>query len=566
MSNSYTTVDIWHFASTYLQDQKETIDLASFNYFMGAIRARDVMKILSFALDPLVHSIEMYRTCSQIVAFFSKNEDFSDDTTCTLNAKRRFYEAEMLCKITNKRLKFYKKYPERDPFLSEKTKMMQEIANLLGSSTHFLDSIPSRIRVTSGATEDSPRSKSLPFLKMRKNVSCTPGSIPFVSALAKYHGTNVRVRTVEANKIVLVPKNAKTHRTIAAEPHGSLPFQLAADSYIKGRLLHWGIDLSSQHRNQELARLGSISGDYATIDLSMASDTLSLEVIRTLFPRKWAEIFSRLRSPCYKGIFGVGEYQKFSSMGNGYTFTLETAVFTAALRALGISDYAVYGDDIIVPTEFSGDVIRLLRHLGFRTNIDKTFVEGPFRESCGADFYNGVAVRPFFVKRYKNLSKTDLCHFINGMYRIGKYDGGLWRKCLALTRSNSLIYTPYTENTRSGIHIDWQTARSLGLLKDIGWVQYAPVYQDVQTFAKLRGIEGLKVFLYKQAFEDHKCGWEIKFHQNGTRIVRYVEPSPQTNGALLAIRVKKVRQVVVEKRTYLFVHYCSLSEWIYDQE
>lgn len=561
MSNSYT-IEIWHYASLYLQDRKDTIDETLFNYFQGAIRARNVKSILSFAPNPLEQSIEAFRTCTQIIAFFSKNVDFSDNTSCTEAAMKRFYEAEMLCKITNKRLKYFRTNPSRDKFGEVKREIRNIISNLLGNPKRFLDSIPSRIRITSGATEDSDRAHSLPFLKFRKVVSCTPGSIPFVVALSRYHSVPVRVRTVEANRIVLVPKNAKTHRTIAAEPHGILPFQLAVDSYIKDRLLFWKVDLSSQLLNQQLALEGSRTGSYATIDLSMASDTMSLELVRDLFPPQWVEIFTRLRSSFYKGMFGYGEYHKFSSMGNGYTFTLETTIFTAVVRALGISAYAVYGDDIVVPTEQASEVISVLRHLGFRTNPDKTFLTGPFRESCGADYYDGTAVRPFFVKRHRNLSKTDIAHLINGFYRIGENGGGLWAESLKLTQRHNIPYVPYSENTRSGVHLDYETCRKYGIVKTRGWIEYAKQLLDVNEHRPLRSIEGLKVFLYKQAFEDKQCGWQFTFHRHGTNIVRYVEPSAQTKGPLLAVRVRQVQQPIVERRTGLLIHYYNVSTYV----
>lgn len=112
-----------------------------------------------------------------------------------------------------------------------------------------------------------------------------------------------------------------------------------------------------------------------------------------------------LRSP--KGKYGCEEfsYQKISSMGNGYTFALESAIFTAivygvmkAVRGQFRKDmFAVYGDDIIVPKNLSSYVIDTLNLCGFSVNEEKTFLHGPFRESCGADWFNGHPVRPVFL-------------------------------------------------------------------------------------------------------------------------------------------------------------------------
>jgi len=114
--------------------------------------------------------------------------------------------------------------------------------------------------------------------------------------------------------------------------------------------------------------------------------------------------------------------EKFSSMGNGYTFELETLLFAAisstALQMVGGKgvlgdDLYVYGDDIIVPSEHSQSVIAALRFCGFTTNADKTFVAGPFRESCGGDFFCGHPVRGYYMKR--DLNEPDvLFAFYNG--------------------------------------------------------------------------------------------------------------------------------------------------------
>jgi len=61
----------------------------------------------------------------------------------------------------------------------------------------------------------------------------------------------------------------------------------------------------------------------------------------------------------------------------------------------GDEDVHVYGDDIIVRKSVYEPLIELLAYLGFTTNSRKTFSSGPFRESCGADWYEGKDVRPF---------------------------------------------------------------------------------------------------------------------------------------------------------------------------
>jgi hypothetical protein len=130
---------------------------------------------------------------------------------------------------------------------------------------------------------------------------------------------------------------------------------------------------------------------------------LSLEVVRGLIPPSWFEYLSDIRSPSFQlPNESVCEYEKFCSMGNGFCFPLQTLVFAsvchAAARYCGVDDdFSVYGDDIVVRQSIALLVIEMLREHGFRTNVDKTFVTGPFRESCGADWYEGQDVRPVHI-------------------------------------------------------------------------------------------------------------------------------------------------------------------------
>lgn len=204
---------------------------------------------------------------------------------------------------------------------------------------------------------------------------------------------------VLGNKVTVVPKNAKTDRVIAIEPRWNVYFQKGFGSMLRKCLLRSGQDLSDQMLNQQMALEGSISGELATIDLSSASDSVSLELVRELLPARLTHLLELSRSPMalYEGHWHLNE--KFSSMGNGYTFELESLIFLAVARSIcGDHKVSVYGDDIIVPSTYSREVLRALYLLGFSPNDDKTFTSGPFRESCGGDFFLGVNVTPVYWK------------------------------------------------------------------------------------------------------------------------------------------------------------------------
>jgi hypothetical protein len=210
------------------------------------------------------------------------------------------------------------------------------------------------------------------------------------------------VETTSGNRVTFVPKNSKTDRSIAVEPRWNIFFQKGFGDYLRRRLLRFGVDLNSQVPNQEAAGVGSRNGSTATIDLKSASDTVSREIIWDLFPVDWAIMLDHLRSPT--GSLEKGKpfrYEKWSSMGNGYTFELESLLFFAICSAF-TDDVSVYGDDLIVPTEHYPVIVDALSFFGFQINTEKSFCSGPFRESCGSDYFNGVLCTPIYWKDQLN--------------------------------------------------------------------------------------------------------------------------------------------------------------------
>lgn len=208
---------------------------------------------------------------------------------------------------------------------------------------------------------------------------------------------------VDYNKIAFVPKTAKTHRSIAVEPLLNTFVQKGIDSFMRQRLLRIGIDLSDQGINSRYALYGScpeFEDPFCTIDLESASDSVSTELVRSLLPPEWFSLLDRTRSKHYLDPDSKTSrsYNKFCSMGNGFCFPLETLIFASLCHAAGAgnpkTDFLVYGDDIIVRRSSVEEVFKNLSLAGLVVNPRKTFIEGPFRESCGADWFGGEDVRP----------------------------------------------------------------------------------------------------------------------------------------------------------------------------
>lgn len=233
-------------------------------------------------------------------------------------------------------------------------------------------------------------------------------ALPYVLAYRKWAGLEYVTRDpiiVEGNNVTTVPKNAKTDRVIAIEPDWNMFFQLGVGRALRRRLNRVGLLVedpwkNAQVLNQQLAKLGARDNTYGTLDLRAASDTVSLALCELLLPTPWLRLLLDLRSPVGQLADRTIVYEKISSMGNGTTFELETLIFWGLSSALQEGGAIVYGDDIIVENRDIGlQLIELLEFCGFEVNRQKTFLDGPFRESCGGHFWYGTNVTPPYVRK-----------------------------------------------------------------------------------------------------------------------------------------------------------------------
>lgn len=286
-------------------------------------------------------------------------------------------------------------------------------------------------------------------------------------------------KIVEGSKLSFVPKNDKISRCICTEPTLNTYYQLGFAAHLEQRLLsRFGIDLQQQQfKNRDLARLGSLTDNLVTLDLSSASDSISLSMIRQFFPAdfvRWLELLRCERTEIPGR--GTVELHMISSMGNGYTFPLETIIFSCVVQACldwrGIPSgkskdgncWGVFGDDIICPSACADDVISLLGLLGFRLNLDKSFVQGPFRESCGSDFYLGAPIRGIYLKRLDTYHSRYSA--INQLIRFETQTGLSLENVikLLLKETPKQLFVPRWANIDSGIQVPRSNRRHI--LKD----------------------------------------------------------------------------------------------------
>lgn len=305
-------------------------------------------------------------------------------------------------------------------------------------------------RFSNGASTSKTRLLGRAAQKFRDTADITLEAQPylqyFTEGLVSELGP-MEYRTVPGNILFTVPKNALIDRVACKEPDINMYLQLAVGGFIRSRLKRVGIDLNDQTRNQELARIGSLTGELATVDLSSASDSITSALVQKVMPDAWFVMLDNLRCH-YTDIDGnLHENHMFSSMGNGFTFELESLIFLCMSRAaayhFGVKGtISVYGDDIIIPSQLYHNLKNLFGFAGLLFNDKKSFNTGPFRESCGAHWYNGIDVKPFYLREpITHVSR--LIHFLNRLRQWCSEDGicdprfyPLWKKWSKLVPSN----------------------------------------------------------------------------------------------------------------------------------
>lgn len=207
------------------------------------------------------------------------------------------------------------------------------------------------------------------------------------------------------NIFFTVPKDGTKDRGCAKEASINVGLQLAAAQELREGLKGFGICLQrGKEVHMKLAREGSRYGHLATVDLSNASDCLARSLVRVVMPAMWYDLLDSLRAPFTRVDGKWVRLEKFSSMGNGFTFELETLIFAALARVCnrwcGTDPDAVkvFGDDIITPVGAAKMLVSVLSFVGFIPNRKKTFLDGPFRESCGGDYFEGTPVRAVYLE------------------------------------------------------------------------------------------------------------------------------------------------------------------------
>lgn len=325
------------------------------------------------------------------------------------------------------------------------------------------------------------------------------------------------------SRVIFVPKTWKKLRGISAEPAGLQYFQQGVfkmmNLNLKRSLFSRYLDLNDQAPSGKLALEGSRCGNLSTIDLTSASDSVTRSLVKDIIPNCYLKRWLFGTRSTHTDVNGsIVEIAKFAPMGSATCFPLESLIFMGcallAYRRSGLNNHygcRVFGDDIIVNSSVSHELLDILTCLGFRVNTRKSFLGGDFRESCGVDAWRGHLVTPLKIKKLNfDLDSGDrlggdhhsrFVSLCNDLYSRGykSLRSFLLRKILNTRVSKNhygasltvfgdgtrgSVFSPYPNNFHVGRSVKYQRV----FLDAICWVPVsAPVPDDIAYFEwKLR--------------------------------------------------------------------------------
>jgi len=272
-------------------------------------------------------------------------------------------------------------------------------------------------------------------------------------------------------RLMFVPKNLKVSRSICMEPNTLMFFQQAVLrqflELVGKSSMSIFIDIEDQTRNKELSQAGSLTSEIDTLDLSAASDSLSLDLVKKVFPPSWKIPMIATRShSVYLPDGSVRSIKKFAPMGSALCFPTQCLIFAsvciyaACLYTYDVENVngdflgwltpstinrvvrmfsdkpgyfgsrlfqplAVYGDDICVDRRLTDIVKSILSRLGFVVNDSKSFCGSQaFRESCGGFYLNGSDITPLYFRVKGVREKLTPSHIVSQVHLINE----CWRR------------------------------------------------------------------------------------------------------------------------------------------
>lgn len=246
------------------------------------------------------------------------------------------------------------------------------------------------------------------------------------------------------SRVIGVHKDAKKIRIIACEPSNNQWLQQLTLSFMKKHVLtrtKGQVQLDRQDLSRQAAKAGSLDRETGTIDLSDASDRLSLWLVERAFRRNYSLLAAlRAHRTPYAEIPSRGSVRlrKFASQGSAVTFPVQSLVFWMLCQSVATNgditrlgktarsrSIRVYGDDIVCHSSDYRDVQHLLEAFQLKVNTAKSYIDSYFRESCGGDYWRGQDVTPI---RLRNVFKRNDPASMQALLDVSNnaHKAGLW--------------------------------------------------------------------------------------------------------------------------------------------
>lgn len=301
---------------------------------------------------------------------------------------------------------------------------------------------------------------------------------------------------VSGGKMFFVGKNVDEARTCCTEPGLNMLIQQGIRGYLEDRLReYFGIDVEKQPAvNRRLAKQGSLDGSFGTADLTSASDSNSLTLFeRVVRPSLLKRLILQSRAKVLTTPGGdTVELNMVSTMGNAFTFPLMTAILASACRAsLDLLDpgaeFSVFGDDIVLPKRAYDFTLRMIEKLGYEVNRRKSFNSGPFRESCGHDYFCGRFVRGVYIVTLE--TPSSVYSAFNRLARWSAYHGIDLSRTLRLLQSmapGNLV--PLEESDDAGFIVPFKLTKPK--LDSRYWFKYRAYVKRVRKMTVLYRDDG----------------------------------------------------------------------------
>lgn len=314
------------------------------------------------------------------------------------------------------------------------------------------------------------------------------------------------------SKLMFVPKSYKSYRSISEEPATLMWYQQGfkrnLDKYLARSSccpIRYHYDSEHPEFNRDLAQCGSEWGTMCTIDLHAASDSVTWSLVQSWFHDTCLyPMFVTTRSR--ETLLPSGDrltLKKFAPMGSALNFPVEVIVFSAivecAIRACGgdptVSDYRVYGDDIVVEKEYVTAVMQRLTQNGFVVNHEKSFFrdgQHTFRESCGGHYVDGYDVTPFRISRkFEGLKPS--CHHPSQIQNLIELANGLadisstarLRVVHSLLGLPKAVRPPFSEDPDLGIYSVAPTNYHLRRLSPDNDRRASELQEELVTFGRI---------------------------------------------------------------------------------